>query len=121
MDEIALIPVDQIIPDPENLRQAFDEDEIAALAENLVAIGQTDPVQVFRREDGTFDLFDGERRWRAARLAGLASLRAIVVPRPAAQELLVKKNLACDADQDSELPRGGQGPRRRASRTWCRG
>lgn len=90
-DEILALPVDRITPDPENLRQTFDEAELNALADNLVAIGQTDPIQVFERPDGTFDLFDGERRWRAAKIAGLKSLRAIIISRPNDQDLLVKK------------------------------
>jgi len=91
MEEVKLISVDSIVPDPNNLRQVFDEEEIQALADNLLEIGQTDPIQVFRRQDGTYDLFDGERRWRAAKLARIKELKAIVVPRPSSGELLVKK------------------------------
>jgi ParB/RepB/Spo0J family partition protein len=58
-------------------------------------IGQTDPIQVFvRRAEGgrtVYDLFDGERRWRAAKLKGLKSLKAIIIPRPSEDELLVRK------------------------------
>jgi ParB family chromosome partitioning protein len=91
-ERIVSIPVDDIIPDPENLRQVFDEQEIKALADNLLEIGQTDPIQVFKREENnTYDLFDGERRWRAARLAGIGELKAIIIPRPTNNELLVKK------------------------------
>ena len=50
-----------------------------------------DPVQVFRRPDGTYDLFDGERRWRAAQMAGMEQMKAIVIDRPSDAELLVKK------------------------------
>jgi len=90
-EKVVSIHVKDIVPDPNNLRQIFDEQEIQALADNLLEIGQTDPVQVFKREDGTYDLFDGERRWRAARLAGINELKAIVIPRPSSNELLVKK------------------------------
>ncbi len=91
MEEVKLIPIDKIIPDPGNLRQIFDEQEIQALADNLQEIGQTDPIQVFTRQDGTYDLFDGERRWRAAKIADISSLKAIVIPRPSNEDLLVKK------------------------------
>ncbi len=91
MDKIILISVKNIVPDPENLRQVFDEQEIRALADNLIELGQTDPIQVFLRDDGTYDLFDGERRWRAAKLARLGELKAIVIPRPSSNDLLVKK------------------------------
>ena len=79
-EKIVTIYITDIIPDPENLRQVFDEQEIKALADNLLEIGQTDPIQVFQRDDGTYDLFDGERRWRAAKLAGMRELRAIIIP-----------------------------------------
>jgi len=90
-EKVVSIPIKDIVPDANNLRQVFEEQEIQALADNLLEIGQTDPIQVFRREDGTYDLFDGERRWRAAKLAGIEELKAIVVPRPSDSELLVKK------------------------------
>lgn len=91
MEEIKSIPIEDIVPDPANLRQIFDEHEIQALADNMLEIGQTDPIQVFKRPDETYDLFDGERRWRAAKLVGINQLKAIVVPRPSPGELLVKK------------------------------
>lgn len=91
VDEIRDIPIERIVPDPNNLRQIFDEDEIRALADNLMEIGQADPIQLFERGDGTFDLFDGERRWRAAKLAGLTHLKAIIIDRPSESDLLVKK------------------------------
>ena len=90
-ERVVSVPVKDIVPDPDNLRRVFDEQEIRALADNLLEIGQTDVVQVFERGDGVYDLFDGERRWRAARLAGIEELKAIVIPRPSADQLLVKK------------------------------
>ncbi len=89
--QIVSIPVEDIVPDPQNLRQVFDNEEIQALADNLIEIGQTDPIQVFKRDDRSYDLFDGERRWRAAKLAGINKLKAIIIPRPTKNELLVKK------------------------------
>ncbi len=84
-----------IEPDPENLRKTFDSDDIDALAENILEIGQTDPIQVFIRSEvggrKIYDLFDGERRWRAAKSKGLKTLNAIIIPRPTNDELLVRK------------------------------
>ena len=88
---IVEINVGSIQPDPDNLRKVFDEEELQALAENIREHGQLDPVQVFEQNPGTYDLWDGERRWRAARLINLPTLRAIVVPRPSAVDLLCKK------------------------------
>lgn len=89
------IAVGDIQPDPDNLRKSFDQADIEALAENILEIGQTDPIQVFIRSENqggtSYDLFDGERRWRAAKLKGLKSLRAIIIPRPTQSELLVRK------------------------------
>lgn len=90
-DQIVQIPIAKITPDPENLRRLFDEEDLGALAENLREQGQLDPIQVFQRHDGSYDLWDGERRWRAAKIAGIESMRAIVVPRPSPVELLCKK------------------------------
>lgn len=94
-EDIRDIKVQVIIPDPGNLRKSFDPSDIEALAENLLEVGQTDPIQVFVREerDGRtiYDLFDGERRWRAAKLKNIKTLKAIVIPRPTENELLVRK------------------------------
>jgi ParB/RepB/Spo0J family partition protein len=94
-EDIRDIAVADIEPDPDNLRKTFDQADIEALAENILEIGQTDPIQLFVRSERegrtTYDLFDGERRWRAARSRGLKVLKAIVIPRPTQDELLVRK------------------------------
>src|SRR6266404_4344071 len=89
--QIVELSVISIQPDPENLRKIFDQDELQALADNIKEHGQLDPIQVFERTSGTYDLWDGERRWRAVQLAGLSRLRAIVVRRPSEADLLCKK------------------------------
>ena len=88
---VQTIPISHIVPDPANLREHFDQDDIEALGRNLIEQGQLDPIQVFERADGTFDLFDGERRWRAAKLVGTEALRAIIVDRPSPEDLICKK------------------------------
>lgn len=94
-ENIHSISVADIEPDPENLRKSFDSEDIEALGENLLEVGQTDPIQVFIRAESngraTYDLFDGERRWRAAKSKGLKTLNAIIIPRPTDEELLVRK------------------------------
>lgn len=93
--EIIEIPVSSIVPDPNNLRKTFDEKDIASLAANMEQHGQLDPIQIFVRDSAadtlTYDLFDGERRWRAAKLAGMQTLRAVVIDRPSPAELTCKK------------------------------
>ena len=88
---IQRVPITQLVPDSANLREHFDQEDIEALGRNLLEQGQLDPIQVFERGDGTFDLYDGERRWRAARLVGLDSLQAMVVERPSPEDLICKK------------------------------
>ena len=66
---ITTVPITQLVPDSANLREHFDQEDIEALGRNLVEQGQLDPIQVFESV-GTahYDLYDGERRWRAAQL-----------------------------------------------------
>lgn len=91
------MPVQLIKPDPENLRQEFDEADLMDLGKNIELLGQFDEITVFPllRGDGGwagfFDLHDGERRWRAAQLVGIPALRAKVISRPSDEDLLYKK------------------------------
>jgi len=91
MSEVIKIPVKQIVPDPENLRKNIDPEDIRLLAENIREHGLMDPIQVFTKADGQYDLLDGERRWRAYFELGLAEIDAMIVARPSRQELLLKK------------------------------
>lgn len=67
-----------VVPNPRQPRQVFDEDELRELAESLREVGVLQPVVVRDRRDGTYELIMGERRLRAARLAGLDAIPAIV-------------------------------------------
>jgi ParB/RepB/Spo0J family partition protein len=89
--EVIDLPVVRIKPDPKNLRKIFDQEEISALGRNIREIGQLEPIKVFPNGDGTFDLHDGERRWRAALAEDLVSLKAIVEERPDDETLVLKK------------------------------
>lgn len=73
------LPLDSIQPNPRQPRQVFDEDELAELAFSLREVGVLQPVVVRPvPEDEHFELVVGERRWRAAREAGLDSIPALV-------------------------------------------
>ena len=91
------VPVDLIKPDSDNLRQEFDADDLMDLGRNIQAIGQLDEITLFPimiGDDlwgGSFDLHDGERRWRAAVSVGLPTLRAKIVSRPSDEEVMFKK------------------------------
>ncbi len=64
-------------PHPAN-RKRFNQAELAALAEDIKSNGQLTPALVRRLPDGLLQLLAGERRWRAAKLAGLETLLCIV-------------------------------------------
>ena len=71
------VPVAAIAPNPRQPRADFPEETLAALARSIREVGVLQPV-VVRPRDGGYELVAGERRLRAARLAGLASIPAIV-------------------------------------------
>ena len=71
------IPVDRIDPNPEQPRRRFDESALASLSDSIGQHGVLQPV-VVRRAGDRYQLLVGERRWRAARAAGLASIPAVV-------------------------------------------
>ena len=95
--QILEVPIESIVPDSENLRESFDEQDILDLGQNMREVGQLDEITVFpitnEREQwtGKFDLHDGERRWRAANVAGIPALRAKIELRPSREILLFKK------------------------------
>jgi ParB family transcriptional regulator, chromosome partitioning protein len=72
------IPVDAIRPNPDQPRTLFDEDAITALAESIGEIGVLQPIAVRSDGEGGYVLVAGERRWRAARRAGLSEIPAVI-------------------------------------------
>jgi ParB family transcriptional regulator, chromosome partitioning protein len=76
--ELAHLAVDQIHPSPSQPRKRFEGETVSGLAESIRAQGLIQPVVVRPRLAGGYELIAGERRWRAAREAGLASVPAVV-------------------------------------------
>ncbi|MFQ5950380.1 MAG: ParB/RepB/Spo0J family partition protein, partial [Nitrospiria bacterium] len=72
------IEVDKIIPNRYQPRQNFDHDALASLAASLRRHGLVQPITVRKEANGKFELIAGERRWRAARMAGLSKIPALV-------------------------------------------
>jgi ParB family chromosome partitioning protein len=72
------IPLDRIRPNPRQPRANFDHTTLEQLAASIRHSGVLQPVLVRRVEDGQFELIAGERRWRAAELAGLEAIPALV-------------------------------------------
>ena len=74
---LADLPIASIRPNPQQPREHFDEEALAALAESIREVGVLQPVLVREAGDG-YELIAGERRWRAARRVGLQTVPAIV-------------------------------------------
>lgn len=72
------IVVSAITPNPRQPRRAFDEESLDELAESIRQVGLLQPVVVRAAGPGRYELIMGERRWRAAQLAGLTEIGAIV-------------------------------------------
>jgi ParB family transcriptional regulator, chromosome partitioning protein len=91
------VPVGAIDPNPFQPRHAFPEESLKELAESIRASGVVQPILVRRAvvAEGRFQLIAGERRWRAARLAGLESVPAVVreIGDREALELALTENL----------------------------
>jgi ParB family transcriptional regulator, chromosome partitioning protein len=94
--ELRAIPVDLIAPNPRQPRQDFDDASLVALADSLRERGVLQPVLLRPVPGGTYELIAGERRWRAARLAGFDQVPALVRPQGDAEslELALIENMA---------------------------
>jgi ParB family chromosome partitioning protein len=88
-DETREIPVELIRPNPNQPRKRFEEQGLQALAESLGERGVLQPVLVRPVAGGTYELVAGERRWRAAQIAGLDTIPTLVRDRDDAQSLEV--------------------------------
>ena len=75
LNEIAL---DQISPNPNQPRREFDEEAMQELANSIREIGIIQPVTLRQMEDGKYQIIAGERRWRAAQMAGLETIPAYI-------------------------------------------
>jgi ParB family chromosome partitioning protein len=86
-DDLRSLPVELIAANPRQPRRAFDEAALEALAGSLRERGILQPVLVRPVPGGTYELVAGERRWRAAQLAGLERIPALVRDRDDAEAL----------------------------------
>jgi len=76
--ELAHLPVEQIHPNARQPRKRFEDEPIAGLADSIRAQGVIQPVVVRSRLGGGYELIAGERRWRAAREAGIETIPAVI-------------------------------------------
>jgi ParB family chromosome partitioning protein len=77
-EELRELPLELIVPNPNQPRTVFDEESLVSLAESIKVRGVLQPVLVRPVPGGTFELIAGERRWRAAGLAERESVPAII-------------------------------------------
>ena len=115
------MPVHAIAPNPRQPRETFEDEALAALARSIQEVGVLQPVVVRKRDDG-YELVAGERRLRAARMAGLATIPAVVREsdeteslREALIENIHREDLA-PLELASRVPGAPGGPRASARR-----
>lgn len=72
------VPLNEISPNPNQPRRDFDEDALRELAASIQQIGIIQPITLRQIEDHKFQIIAGERRWRAARMAGLDEVPVLI-------------------------------------------
>ena len=77
-DQLREIDIERIIPNPDQPRKSFTSSGLDGLAGSIRTHGIVQPIVVRSLQDGIFQIVAGERRWRAAQLAGLARIPALV-------------------------------------------
>jgi ParB family chromosome partitioning protein len=77
-ENIAYLDIDRILPGKQQPRKVFNESALKELSSSIKEKGVLQPILVSRTGDGSFNLIAGERRWRAALLAGLKRIPAII-------------------------------------------
>lgn len=88
-DDLRRIPVGMITANPRQPRSSIDDETLQALAASIGERGVLQPVLVRPLPDGRYELIAGERRWRAAQIAGLEQVPALVRDRADAEALEV--------------------------------
>lgn len=78
-NSIVHLPLHLVMPNPNQPRKIFDHDALKELSESIRQYGVIQPVTVRKMRDGTYELVAGERRLKAAGLAGLLKIPAIII------------------------------------------
>lgn len=83
------LPVEVIKPNPGQPRTRFKEDALQSLADSIAASGVVQPLLVRPLSDGSYEIIAGERRWRAARMAGVSKVPVVIRDSDEAERLEV--------------------------------
>ena len=94
-EQITSLPLQKVEPNPLQPRKLFDEEELQTLADSISQHGIIQPLTVRKGDNGFYQIIAGERRWRAARLAGLRTVPVVVLDcdDQTAMELALIENL----------------------------
>ncbi len=89
------LPIYKVEPNPDQPRREFNEEELQALADSISVHGVIQPLTVREMPNGYYQIIAGERRWRAARIAGLSDVPVVVIEADdrKAMELALIENL----------------------------
>lgn len=93
--DISTLPITKVEPRQDQPRQRFDEVALQDLADSIAEYGLIQPITVRKQDNGFYQIIAGERRWRAARLAGLREVpvRILEADDARAMELALVENL----------------------------
>jgi len=78
-EQVTSLPIQKVEPNPLQPRKLFDEEELQVLADSIAQHGIIQPLTVRKAENGFYQIIAGERRWRAARIAGLRNVPVVVI------------------------------------------
>ena len=76
---VTTLPIHRVEPNPHQPRREFDPEAMQALADSIAEHGLIQPLSVREMEGGYYQIIAGERRWRAARQAGLSEVPVLIV------------------------------------------
>ena len=74
-----MLPIHKVEPNPDQPRQDFDPEELQSLADSIATHGVVQPLTVRELNNGYYQIIAGERRWRAARIAELREIPAVII------------------------------------------
>lgn len=96
-DGMLLVKLSRIQPDPDQPRKNFDEEKLNELAESIQTYGMISPI-VVKKRGALYEIVAGERRWRAARIAGLKEIPVVIkeVDEKTSRELSIIENIQRD-------------------------